>query len=159
MDVKKYPQIGNFIMISFKTYLMESNHIEVNGRSISITLPLRAKEDKLVAINLNKFDNTFKRNSSYYIGKGGSGSIKGRYERFELFVLGGKEELAPGVVIDHKPATSIEASEVSVDKEGNVMFINGRHRYAWLRDNDISNIQVAMDNESIKNARKFNLIK
>jgi hypothetical protein len=146
-------------MISFKTYLIESNHIEVNGRSISITLPSRAKEDKLVAINLNKFDNAFKRNSSYYIGKGGSGSIKGRYERFELFVIGGKEELAPGVVIDHRPATSIEASEVSVDKDGNVNFINGRHRYAWLRDNNISNIQVAMDKESITNARKFNLIK
>ena len=146
-------------MISFKTYLAESKHIDVNGRSISITIPPRAKEDKLVAINLNKFDNAFKRNSSYYIGKGGSGSIKGRYERFELFVLGGKEELAPGVIVDHKPATSIEASEVAVDKDGNVNFINGRHRYAWLRDNNISNIQVAMDNESITNARKFNLIK
>jgi hypothetical protein len=146
-------------MISFKTYINESNQVRINGKLVTITIPDRAKGDKLVAINTAKFDEAFKNNPTYYIGKGGIGSIKDRYKNFELFVIGGKQELAPGVVIDNHPTKSIEASEVSVDENGNVMFINGRHRYAWMRDHGIDNILVAMDKLSIKNAKTHKLIK
>lgn len=146
-------------MKTFKNYIDESHHIKLNGKSVNITLPSRSKEDTLVIINTTKFDNAFKKDKDFYIGKGGVGSIKGRYKGFELFALGGKEELVPGVSIDHLPTNSIEASEVYVDKDGNVSFTNGRHRYAWMRDHGIKDIYVAMNNQSIENAKRHGLIK
>jgi hypothetical protein len=146
-------------MKTFKNYIDESHQIKLNGKSVNITLPYRSKEDKLVIINTAKFDTAFKKDKDFYIGKGGAGSIKGRYKGFELFALGGKEELVPGVSIDHSPTNSIEASEVDVDKDGNVSFTNGRHRYAWMRDHGIKDIYVAMNKQSIENAKRHGLIK
>lgn len=146
-------------MLSFKNFINESNLVKINGKSVNMTLPSKSKGYKLVTIITSKFDDAFKKDTEYYIGKGGIGSIKGRYKGFELFVLGGLEELAPGVVIHHTATDTIEASEVTVDKNGIVSFINGRHRYAWLRDHNVNDIQVAMDNQSIVNAKQYGLIK
>ncbi len=67
-------------------------------------------------------------------------NIDGRYERFNMFVRGGEDEYNK-----YSPAPSIEASEVTVREDGSVGFTNGRHRYAWMRDNGINNIPVVMD--------------
>jgi 2'-5' RNA ligase len=48
----------------------------------------------------------------------------------------------------------MEASEVTVNEDGKVGFTNGRHRYAWLRDQGLTSIPVSMDPESVKNAKK-----
>ena len=72
--------------------------------------------------------------------KYGSNRISNRYKKFEEFL---------------KNANNIEASEVSVSEDGRVGFTNGRHRYAYLRDNGIEAIPVAMSRKSIKNSEKF----
>lgn len=102
---------------------------------------------KLVKIDTSKFDDAWKHgiHKDQYIGKNGIGGIKDRYQNFGKW-LGSTN-------------VPIEASTVGVDKNGNVSFINGRHRYSWLRDSNVNDIQVAMDNTSIKNAKKFGLLK
>jgi hypothetical protein len=102
---------------------------------------------KLVEIDIHKFDIAWKHgiHKDQYISEKGIGGIKGRYQNF------GKWLGATNI--------QIEASTVSVDTKGNISFINGRHRYSWLRDSNADSIQVAMDKISIKNAKKFGLIK
>ena len=50
---------------------------------------------------------------------------------------------------------SIEAPEVTVQDNGRVGFTNGRHRYAWLRDQGITSIPMAMTPESVANAKRY----
>jgi len=148
-------------MLSFTEFLIEGMNIKVNKKEIEITKPSRAAKDTLVVLDVANFDKAYKSialKQGFYIGKKGSGGISGRYKRFGLFVMGGKEEIEPGFDIDHEPAKSIEAAEVSVNDKGEIQFTNGRHRYAWLRDNNASKIIVAMDKESVYNARKYKYI-
>ena len=104
---------------------------------------------KLVKINIPNFDKAWKNGSSsnQYIGpggQGGQGGIKGRYEKFGNWLNTANEQ--------------IQASTVGVDSDGSVSFYNGRHRYCYLRDHGAPTIKVAMDPDSIKNAKRFNLI-
>lgn len=101
---------------------------------------------KLVNVKVSTFDNAWKTGShgNQYIGAKGTGSIKTRYQDFGRWVSQAKEP--------------IKASTVSVDQWGEVAFNNGRHRYCWLRDHGAKTIPMAMDRESIKNAKKFGLI-
>lgn len=138
--------------------MLEGMSVKIGNREIKITKPLRAAKDTLVVLNVANFDKAFKKEKEFYIGKNGAGAIHDRYARFGLFVRGGKEEIEPDFSIDHEPAKSIEASEVSVNAKGDIQFKNGRHRYAWMRDNKINKIIVAMDKESVYNARKYKYI-
>ena len=101
---------------------------------------------KLVNVKVSTFDNAWKTGShgNQYIGPKGTGSIKTRYQDFGKWVGQAKEP--------------IKAATVSVDDWGDVAFNNGRHRYCWLRDQGAKTIPMAMDRESIKNAKKFGLI-
>jgi hypothetical protein len=101
---------------------------------------------KLVNVKVSTFDNAWKTGShgNQYIGSKGTGSIKTRYQDFGKWVSQAKEP--------------IKAATVSVDDWGDVAFNNGRHRYCWLRDQGAKTIPMAMDRESIKNAKKFGLI-
>jgi len=139
-------------MISFTTFLNESV-LKVKNKSVSV---VSADRNKLVSINIKKFDEAFKK-SDMFIGPGGSGSIHGRYKRFGIFVFGGVEDIG-GIKIPSKGVDSIEAPQVSVNNSGEISFTNGRHRYAWLRDNKADKIFVSMDPISIKNAKEFGYI-
>lgn len=98
----------------------------------------------LVPIHVENFDKKFK-NDWAYVGKGGSGGIKTRYGDF-------------GSWLKDNPDTHIEAPLVGVDTDGNVSFTNGRHRYAYMRDNGVSHIPVSLSHSDYQNAVKHNLV-
>jgi len=113
--------------------------IRVGDREIAVVKPARARDDQLVPLNVVAFDTEFQREQGFYLGVGGIGGIGTRYQRFGDFIA------------SHD---SIEAAEVSVQENGRVGFTNGRHRYAWLRDQGLTTIPVAMTPESVRNAKK-----
>jgi hypothetical protein len=123
--------------------LESPNIIQIDGRSIPVTKHRLEKENKIVNVNTDAFDNAFANTKWQYIGEGGEGGIGDRYKTFANFI---------------KTAKSIEAPNVSVNKDGAIVFGDGRHRYAYLRDAGLKNIPLSMDAESIKNAQKFGYI-
>jgi hypothetical protein len=120
--------------------------ITVQDRTIPVTLhPVEAKQgNKIEYVNTDKFENAFKKDETGYIGKGGTENAIGkRYQGVEEFL---------------KTAPSMRASEVHVRPNGSVVFGDGRHRYAFLRDQGLDKIPISMDADSIKNAKKFGYI-
>ena len=144
-------------MKSYRQFITESVTLRVNilRRPIVFTKPPRARNDELVQVKVPLFDAAFKLAPDTYIGHGGVGQIKNRYQRFGVFFNGGVD---PDLHIEVEPTDTIEASEVVVTDTGRVEFINGRHRYAWLRDHGVKNLPVCMDKESVANAKKFGYI-
>ena len=125
--------------------------------TIKVTKPSRASNQVLVNVNTKVFDKAFSRDRDMYIGVKGKGGIGKRYEMFDTFVKGGMIDIG-GVDIHQDPTPSIESPEVDVDINGNVSFTNGRHRWAWLRDQGAKIIPVAMMKSSVVNAKKFGMI-
>ena len=116
------------------------NAVQVNGRNIPVTMHRLEKGNQIVKVNSNAFDASFSKTGWQYIGEGGKGGIGNRYKNFAEFI---------------KTAKSIDAPNVAVNKDGGIVFGDGRHRYAYLRDMGVKNIPLSMDAESIKNAKKF----
>jgi hypothetical protein len=96
--------------------------------------------NQIVNISPETFDKAFSKTDWQYVGKGGEGGIEGRYKGFENWL---------------KDAKSLTASNVSVNKDGGIVFGDGRHRYAVLRDMGLDKLPISMDKESIENAKKF----
>ena len=117
----------------------------LNGREIPVTINKTDERsgEKLVNVNVAQFEADFAKDKNFYVGEEGEGGIGNRYEMFAKFV---------------QTAPSIEAPEVGIDSEGNVMFGNGRHRYAYMRDQGLTQIPMAMSQESLENARKFGYV-
>lgn len=115
--------------------------VTVGNRQIEVVKPERAIRagDKLVPLDVVRFDEEFQREQGFYIEVGGKGGIGERYDRFGQFLA---------------KNTTIDAAEVHVGPDGRVGFTNGRHRYAWLRDQGLTSIPVAMTPKSVKNAQK-----
>lgn len=117
--------------------------IEVGGRMVTAELSTvsRGTGDRMVMIDAKAFDRAFARDRGFYVPPGGrgAGAIEGRYDRFREF-LGEHDQF--------------QVSEVGVQADGTVGFTNGRHRYAVLRDLGASQIPVAMDRTSRRNARR-----
>jgi hypothetical protein len=117
--------------------------VDVGGRQVIAELsPVSAASgDKLVTIDAKAFDRQFARETEFYVGPHGSGSggIAGRYGRFQDYLASHDR---------------FQASEVGVMPNGQVNFTNGRHRYAVLRDAGLRGIPLAMDSESVRNARR-----
>lgn len=123
-----------------------SSEPEKSNLPLKFVLPERAAShgDKLVSIDIPKFDSVFKKDAGFYVSPTGEGEMAGKREAFTKFLKTGKP---------------IEAPEVFVDAQGGVSFVNGRHRYAVLRDRGETTIPVAMSPEAEANARKFRLTK
>jgi len=102
--------------------------------------------DVLLPVDIKKFDAAWSKDVGFYIpfGKGG---IADRREKFEKFYKG----------LESSGGT-LESPEVSVNDSGKVMFINGRHRFAVLRDKGISPIYVSFTKDSVDNAKRFGYI-
>lgn len=99
---------------------------------------------KIVNIDVKKFDKSWSQDRGVYIGPNGQGSIGDR---------------SAGVMEYYETDKPIDASEVDILPNGRVAFIDGRHRFAVLRDMGAEVIPMAMDDESVKNAKKHRLIK
>lgn len=85
--------------------------------------------DVEVMIDVAKLDASFANDPEFYVGQGGAGGIKGRYERFGHWLEGGQ---------------AVGMPEVCLTDKGEVSFMNGRHRFAWMRDNGVSTMPVAV---------------
>jgi hypothetical protein len=96
--------------------------------------PEGAPPDVVVWVSVARLDASWKGDTGYYIGRGGTGAaVAGRYEKFGDWFRRGDP---------------IEMSVVSYDEErGCISFTDGRHRFAWLRDNGLRYlpVQVAQD--------------
>lgn len=127
---------------SIKNVGKDLSAIQIGDRTIPVTINRIDKKSggELVNVNPSAFDEAFSKTSWQYVGEKGKDGISGRYEKFQNFL---------------KDAKSIEASNVSVNKDGGVVFGDGRHRYAVLRDMGLDELPIVMDKESIKNAKKF----
>ena len=118
------------------------------------TMPARAAnapEASMVWVSVDEFDDAFRADNDMYIGAGGAGGIEGRYDRFGTYFADNVD---------------IEVSELSILKEdtgtGTVRFINGRHRYAYMRDSGATHIPVALYSDagtlSAVEARRLGLV-
>jgi hypothetical protein len=127
---------------SIKNVGKDLSAIQIGDRTIPVTINRIDKKSggELVNVNPSAFDEAFSKTSWQYVGEKGKDGISGRYEKFENYL---------------KDANSIEASNVSVNKDGGIVFGDGRHRYAVLRDMGLDELPIVMDKESIKNAQKF----
>lgn len=71
--------------------------------------------------------------SSDYISAGGIGSLHaGRYEHFGKFF--------PAAEFIYMPT-------ISFDEQGIIVFTNGRHRFAWLRDHGVRSLPIQVEEE------------
>ena len=115
--------------------------IKLKDKELPVTMhPIEAKNRNEIAyVNPETFDKAFAKTDWQYVGKKGKGGIEGRYEKFADWV---------------KDAPSMHASNASVNKEGGIVFGDGRHRYAYLRDEGVKEIPMSMDKESIEHAKK-----
>ena len=91
----------------------------------------------LVNVDIGALERQWSR-SSFYVGPQGTGGIGKRYADVTKFI---------------QDNSAFEASSVYVKPDGVVGFENGRHRYAAIRDAGNKTIPVAMDAESIANAK------
>lgn len=85
--------------------------------------------DVEVMIDVAKLDASFAKDREFYIGPQGEGGISGRYERFGNWLKGGE---------------AVGMPEVCLNDKGEVAFINGRHRFAWMRDHGVKKLPVAV---------------
>lgn len=101
---------------------------------------------KLVELDRLKFDEQYEYHGFAYIGNRWNISQPERMEKFENYLKTGKEIHAPVVFINDE-GTHPE-----------IAFEDGRHRYAYMRDMKMQGIPVAMNEDSIKAAKKFGLL-
>jgi hypothetical protein len=125
-----------------------SQTVRVGERDVPVTLSRTSERhgEQLVMMDVTKADESFAKNRGFYVGnptQSREGHIGTRYEQFGQFI---------------QSATSMHASEMSVNRDGHVDFANGRHRWAYLRDQGVTQIPVAMDRESIANAIAHGLV-
>jgi hypothetical protein len=115
--------------------------VKLGDRDLPITMDVYDKRagNKIVHVNPETFDKAFQKSSWQYVGPEGEGGIKDRYKKFGDYV---------------KTAKSATASNANVNKEGVITFGDGRHRYAYMRDQGLNKIPMSMDKQSIEHARR-----
>lgn len=101
------------------------------------------QEKPYVLMDVDKLDQAWKKSGQAYVSKGGEGGISGRYELFAKFWTDGNTIIAP---------------LINVSKNGKVEFNNGRHRFAYLRDQGVKQIPVSIDADDLETAKKKGLI-
>lgn len=101
--------------------------------------------NKLITFKTGDIEKIFKQDEDYYIRPNGENSLK-TYKEFQKYLKTGKEIDAPTIkIIDYPEGYSFG-------------FIDGRHRFAVLRDLGMERIPFAIDDESIEAARKYGLL-
>ena len=102
---------------------------------------------KLVSLDTAKVEKLFQEDKGFYITPNGSeGAISNRYQGVQDYIKTGR---------------NVNASEIHLSEEYNrpkLRFIDGRHRFAVMRDMGMKKIKFAMDSDSLAVAKKYNLI-
>ena len=100
------------------------------------------KNDKIIIVNVKIIDNLWK-NTDLYIEP---------YSFTEKYINSKKDILQLNEKVKNPP-------EIHLDINNNIVFINGRHRFANLRDNNVINIPVIIFKKEIPKFKKLGLIK
>lgn len=103
--------------------------------------PARESSDfKTLHIDVNKLDDSWQKDKGAYIGGGGSGGIRNRYNDFGKWM---KSTDVP-----------IKTPEVGLNYKGHISFSNGRHRFSYLRDNGVKTLPVTVPTEDHDEIKK-----
>jgi hypothetical protein len=94
--------------------------------------PVKGEGYRTVRGDVEKLNTSVAKDPNMYVGPQGEGGIKGRYGRFG-------EHLASG-----KP---VEQPLMSIGPTGEATFGNGRHRFAYLRDQGATEMPVSVPEE------------
>ncbi len=133
----------NFTRTSFYTLLDSPESIK---ERIVLDPHDKKRGFQLVEVDRFNFDMKYEDYGAMYIGRSGNISQPERMERFEEYLKTGKKIYAPTVYINDN------------GRQPEIIFEDGRHRYAYMRDMKMKGIPMAMNEESIKVARKYGLL-
>lgn len=99
--------------------------------------------ERIITVETRRFDRAWKLNPmGYYVGPGGQGQQDGRYDKFGVFFWA-------SLIRGHPLRCSI-CCLTPVGTEYGVSFVNGRHRYAWLRDAGLNPVPIAVPTEEVR---------
>ena len=94
---------------------------------------LTSGEAKVVTLSLSALDRSWSQDADHYIGGPESkNAIRNRYAAFGNWLEKGE---------------AVEMPELTLDHYGNIFFVNGRHRTAYLRDQGLTHIQAVVPAE------------
>lgn len=100
---------------------------------------VEAGEDVPVEIDVAKLDASWRKDDAY-IGPNGAGGIRTRYPDFGTWFQARSE--------------AVEMPEVSIGGFGEAVFVNGRHRFSWLRDHGVRRMPVIVPVDQVAAFRK-----
>jgi hypothetical protein len=130
------PEKGITKFIPTAREALDAVTLDVGGRAVQFIKPKRAADDHLVLVDPKVFDAQFAKDKNMYIGPGGTDNVIGeRYRQFQDYLANNDR---------------VEVPEVSISRDGQVSFINGRHRYAVMRDAGMTRIPVALTPDSAR---------
>jgi len=125
-------------VLSLCEYFMDKEGRSVVHGDYKFKLPYGNKHDVLFLADTKKLDKSWKRGDPMlHIGSGGEGQLHNRYNDFQDWLKTNKDiEVAQ---VSHTPQDMI-----SKNHPGHIGFVNGRHRFAVLRDMGLKKIPVAV---------------
>lgn len=89
----------------------------------------------MMEVDVETFDKSFAKDTNFYIDSKGSNEIGNRIPKFKKFLSENSE---------------IEAPVVGLTETGEVSFINGRHRWAVLRDAGLKKMSVTVEKSNVR---------
>lgn len=101
----------------------------------------RNAKEVMVVVSTAKLDASWAKDSGFYIpANGGGAEIGGRRDGFKSFLATG---------------ATVEPSTVCLDEQGEVSFVDGRHRFSVLRDMGARQVVVAIHKSQAKKLAKI----
>ena len=89
--------------------------------------------DEIVWVDAEKLRASWEKDRYFYIdGPQHPNAVKGRIERFGEWI---------------KQGVPVKVSEIALTDDGEVTFINGRHRFVWMLQNGVKRLPVAVPTE------------
>lgn len=98
--------------------------------SVKWEKPFFSFDDPIVWVGVSKLDASWRRDD-LYIGRFGLGDNQPvKYDKFGLWIV---------------KLRNVHMAHISLSPDGMVSFSDGRHRFAWLRDNGATALPVTVD--------------
>lgn len=102
------------------------------------------KSKNSIWVDVSKLDDMWKKDLTFYIHKNGQGFTQQKYERFRQWINQGNNHICVEMPIIHYDS-----------KKNTVSFENGRHRFAYCRDNKGLAIKVIIKHCRLKTVEKI----
>lgn len=96
-----------------------------------------------VVVDAARLDAAWRRDPDFYVPPGGREEDRQKYANNVAFVARARRE-----------GLAIEQPRITVDADGAASFIDGRHRFAALRDAGVESVPVSVDPEEAARARR-----